>query len=391
MGVKNTAYINKEMLIWARNETPFATAEDVEAHSSSISAEKLYKWESGEDLPSVNEAKRLASIYKVPFACFYLSEIPEKKPKPYTDRRTALGTSYDVISYDLWSEIQRIVSNRECLIEFTEEDDILPIPPVSDTSIEGIAKQIRDFLELKTPLKNKTAYGSNPFNYFRDILERKNIMVSQISGVSLKEMKGISMYYDRFPIIAVNNKDFDNAKVFSLFHELAHIFRRSASLCLIDFDERNDREEKICDLIAAEVLMPRESFEVIAKNYAEKYGSTWDSTMMHRLGGRFGVSAVSALMRLNETNLIPRDNYQNLYEQMIKEFESKRNAIEAARKGRENKLPFVVKYLSGTGHLLPRTMILSHASGKIFLGEMCKILNVKSSHIGRIEQAVMYK
>lgn len=195
MGVKNIAYINKEMLIWARNETPFATAEDVEAHSSSISAEKLSKWESGEDLPSVNEAKRLASIYKVPFACFYLSEVPEKKPKPYTDRRTALGTSYDVISYDLWSEIQRIVSNRECLIEFTEEDEIIPIPSIHDTSIEGIAKQIRDFLELKTPLKNKTAYGSNPFNYYRDILERKSIMVSQISGVSLKEMKGISMYY----------------------------------------------------------------------------------------------------------------------------------------------------------------------------------------------------
>ena len=150
MGVKNIAYINKEMLIWARNETPFATSEDVEAHSSSICAEKLSKWESGEDLPSVNEAKRLASIYKVPFACFYLSEVPEKKPKPYTDRRTALGTSYDVISYDLWSEIQRIVSNRECLIEFTEEEDVIPIPSIHDTSIEGIAKQIREFLELKT-------------------------------------------------------------------------------------------------------------------------------------------------------------------------------------------------------------------------------------------------
>ena len=137
--------------------------------------------------------------------------------------------------------------------------------------------------------------------------------------------------------------------------------------------------------------MPKKSFEEIAKSYAEKSGSTWDSTMMHKLGGRFGVSAVSALMRLNETNLIPHDDYRNLYEQMLKEFESKRSAMEAARKGRENKLPFSVKYLSGTGHLLPRTMILSHASGKISLGEMCKILNVKSSHIGRIEQAVMYK
>ena len=52
-------------------------------------------------------------------------------------------------------------------------------------------------------------------------------MVAQITGVSLSEMRGISMYYDTFPIIAINNKDFERAKVFSLFHEVAHLVRRS--------------------------------------------------------------------------------------------------------------------------------------------------------------------
>ena len=84
------------------------------------------------------------------------------------------------------------------------------------------------------PFKNKSAYRNNGFNYYRALLEHYGIMVAQITGVSLSEMRGISMYYDTFPIIAINNKDFERAKVFSLFHEVAHLVRRSSSLCLID-------------------------------------------------------------------------------------------------------------------------------------------------------------
>jgi Zn-dependent peptidase ImmA (M78 family) len=105
-------------------------------------------------------------------------------------------------------------------------------------------------------LRTKGAYGSNPFNYYRNIIERNGIIVAQISGVAMEEMKGISIYFDSYPIIGINNKDYDKSKVFSLFHELAHIFRRSSSLCTIDLDEHSDQEETICDRIAAEALMP---------------------------------------------------------------------------------------------------------------------------------------
>ena len=74
MGKKNYAYINKEMLVWARSTTPFETTLDVQERVK-IDASKINAWESGEDLPSINEAKKLAALYKIPFATFFLEEL----------------------------------------------------------------------------------------------------------------------------------------------------------------------------------------------------------------------------------------------------------------------------------------------------------------------------
>ena len=221
MSRKNLAYINKDMLVWARSETPFALSPDqLSLRFPRINAEKLRKWESGEELPSIREAKDLAKIYKLPFACFFLSETPTKKPKRYTDRRTALGTEYGEMSYELWEEISRICADRDTLLEFCDEEvyPSVQMPIVDDSdSVEKIAAIIREFLKLPASFRYKKDYGSSSFNYFRDVLERHGIIIAQISSVSLAEMKGLSIYEDRFPIVAINNKDYERAKTFSLF------------------------------------------------------------------------------------------------------------------------------------------------------------------------------
>ena len=60
------------MLKWAREQTPFLSTDMVELEKPKISSSNLSKWENGEDYPSITEAKALASLYRVPFACFYL-------------------------------------------------------------------------------------------------------------------------------------------------------------------------------------------------------------------------------------------------------------------------------------------------------------------------------
>ena len=268
MSAKNIAYVNKDMLVWARSETPFHSPLDVEQNIRGISASKLLEWESGTDFPSVNEAKRLAFAYKVPLACFYLTTLPAKKVKKYTDRRTMNGTIYYETSYKLWSEINRVIANRDKLLEYasldTDQEYQFPaLPPAA--SVEETAKIISDFLGIQLPFKSKNSYKNNAFNYYRNVFERHGILVSQISGVALSEMKGLSIFYEIFPTVAINNKDFERAKVFSLFHEIAHLFRRSSSLCMIDFDDRNDDEEKLCDCIAASILLPANAFQTVVK------------------------------------------------------------------------------------------------------------------------------
>ena len=70
MGAKKYAYVNYKMLVWARSETPFDTTSDVANHISGFRSEVIDKWERGEELPSITEAKK-----------FYLSNPPEKKQK----------------------------------------------------------------------------------------------------------------------------------------------------------------------------------------------------------------------------------------------------------------------------------------------------------------------
>ena len=359
MARKKYAYVNKDMLKWARGETPFATTFDVEVQQKGIKAEKLEMWESGEELPSITEAKKLAALYKVPFASFFLPTPPEKEPKNYADRRTYGGTVYREISYGLWKEIERITQNRKIMLDYSNgQTEYEEIPSFDATvSIKDMAQTIREYLGIKPPYRTKSLYKGNAFSYFRGILEDKGIIVAQITEVSLDEMKGVSIYYEKYPIIAVNNKDYERAKVFSLFHELAHIIRRSSSLCMIDFDERNDDEEKLCDRIAAEILMPDVSFKELTKELkAEYYG--WSIYCLQAIGDRFAVSSAAVVRRLYELNIISYSEYQKLYQKLSDEFEAKKMAKDMAQDN-EFRIKYYIKYLSKEGYLFPRIVVSS--------------------------------
>lgn len=390
MGAKKYAYVNHEMLVWARFETPFATTADVANHISGFNSDLIDKWECGEELPSITEAKKLANLYKVPFATFYLTNPPEKKVKAYTDRRTYNNTVYREVSYELWSEICRVTGNRQIIEDLTEEIEYKNLPTIEvGLNEKQIADIIRQHLGMELPFKNKTAYKNNGFTFYRGLLEHHGIMVAQITGVSLSEMRGISMYYDTFPIIAINNKDFERAKVFSLFHEVAHLVRRSSSLCLIDFDERNDEEEKICDRIAAEVLMPEESFRRVASSIFDKYGE-WSDLCLVAIADKYAVSTFSVVRRLHELNIITKSMYFSIYQRISDKFQEDQEFILLSKEEKEFKVKYYITYLSKEGYLFPKKVLSAYSRGDISYGEMCSTLNVKGKHISNIERAVMF-
>ena len=391
VAAKKYAYINKEMLVWARSKTPFSNPSDIQGEIKEISPDKLRSWEEGSDLPTITEAKKLAKAYRVPLACFYLPTPPKTNVPQYKDRRTISGTSSYETSYQLWSEIRRITDNREQLLEFVDAntEEIMHLPQLKkDATIQESAEVLREFLGLNTPFTSKKSYKNNAFGYFRNILEDHGIMVAQIYQVELSEMKGLSLYYDLFPIVAVNSKDYERAKVFSLFHELAHLIRRSSSLCHMEVEERDDEEEKICDNIAAETLMPGNHFLSLIEEHLKSDGE-WSSSHLQSIGDTFGVSSVAVLLRLSELKVVKKQTYHERYRQLRSEFEESRKIREQKNKSSSGYASPHAVYLNKHGYLFPRVILDAYARGDISYGEMRRTLNIGKKTINAIEKTVM--
>jgi len=74
---------------------------------------------------------------------------------------------------------------------------------------------------------------------------------------------GFSLWHPLAPLIAVSSAWREEARIFTLFHELGHLVTRSDSACI----ERRvnarpkDPVERWCELFAASVLSPRTAVE----------------------------------------------------------------------------------------------------------------------------------
>lgn len=388
MGAKKIAYVNSNMLHWARMQTPFDTIEKLHDYDDKIKTEDVEKWESGIDYPSISQAKLLAKYYKLPFAAFYLSAPPKNNIRKYTNRRTISGHPERELSISLWNEIQEFIAIRNSAVEnLVDVEQNFPSLPIMDStdSIEDIGRKVRDFLDYHPPFKNKSAYKNKPFNYFRKLFEDSGILVFQMKDIEINEARGISIYQDVLPIIGITAKDHDRAKVFSLFHELAHlILRTTESYCLVDFGENGD-EEKHCDEIAAEILLPKNTFKEVAQDVYSKYGR-WDDSSIEDISNRFGVSLLSVLRRLKDTGLMDTQDYWEKFHIMVGRY----NYFKREKTETPPKIKYEYKYISRNGTLYPRIIMTAYAKGSLSYGEMCSTLNISPQNLRKLS-AVLYK
>lgn len=384
MGNKNYAYINCEILKWARERTPIKI-DDIPIRVKEFTSEQVEDWENGIEYPSINQAKKLCNLYDIPFAALFLSKIPDIDNTTYIDRRTFKDNLDEEISYELWKEINRLKSCRECAIELLNLDEyknvFRDINP--DLLTNDISMRVREIFNIETPFKNKTAYNNNAFNYFRNKIESKGIMVLQIENISIKEIRGISLNYEILPIIAVNKNDSDRAKVFTLFHEMAHLIRRTSNLCLIDFNERDDEEEKICNNLAANILIPETTLDLIIEGK-----DLSDDKVVTNLSDRYAVSKFVIIKRLYDLNRIDFVLYKSKYEKYLDIF----NEIKEIRKKQGQKIIVTQdkKLISSSGRLYPKIILDAYYDGKISFGEVCNTLNINSHYIDNVERMVMF-
>jgi Zn-dependent peptidase ImmA (M78 family) len=125
------------------------------------------------------------------------------------------------------------------------------------------------------------------------------------------------------PLIFVNGADGKAAQMFTLAHELAHIWIGQAAVFnLRDMQPAPDPTERFCNAAAAEFLIPepelRKEWEE-ARSHAERF---------QFLARRFKVSELVAARRALDLSLITREAFFSFYNE-YREDERRRSAVQS--------------------------------------------------------------
>jgi transcriptional regulator with XRE-family HTH domain len=221
---KNDALITLELLIWARERVCMPV--DLAAKAVGVTTDKYQKWESGEQLPTINQAKKFAQKVKIPYAWLFLESPPEKFKLPKNiDYRIFLNQAVANNSIEINYLVADISMRRDAMMELYTEMDI-PLPHFdeymdAETSSDAtITETMRNLLGITYEKQRKFKTSNEAFNYYLEALSTIGILVFQTGKVDKKKMRGMSIYDSIFPIIVVNRKDEYNARIFTLLHEL---------------------------------------------------------------------------------------------------------------------------------------------------------------------------
>ena len=315
------AHISGDIITWGRLRANLGL--DDLAQSLKLSDEKLAEWEAEESLPTLNQAQNLAKKLSIPFGYLFLSEIPDLEPQIAdlrtirSEERNQFSTEFEEILNDClrkqnWYREQLLQTGSEALSfigKYSLDDDY-----------KIIAEDIRNTLGLNFEFRRTSSSWENFLTKFIERVEDKGVLVLRNGVVknntrkklSLSEFRGFVLTDPIAPLIFINNNDAQAAKIFTLAHELAHLWIGESGVTNVNPGRQSDlrpkRIERFCNKIAAEVLVPREDFLAHWDNGAKLNDN------LNNLARFFRVSPLVILIKAKECSKVERDVFFEVYD-----------------------------------------------------------------------------
>lgn len=169
-----------------------------------------------------------------------------------------------------------------------------------------LASDIRTKLDI--PLFFQKEAGQNPINYLRQKINQLGVFVffngkvkdNAYRPLNVKEFRGFVLSDDKAPIIFINQKDSKAGQLFTLVHELVHLFVGIEEVFnIVDTEDYQfDKNEAFINKVTAEILVPQSEF------------LNSDLTDSQQLANKFKVSEFVIIRRLLELKQITPLEYQ---------------------------------------------------------------------------------
>ncbi len=290
---------------------------------------KLEDWERGGGQPTLKQLEDFARTAYVPIGYLFLPEPPEEK-LPIPDLRTVGGKRDRRPSPDLLDMIYLCQRRQAWYQDHAESIGEDPKTFVGTARLSNeavrVASEMRQQLGFSIAERRAFSTWEEALRRFVEQTEELGIlvMVSGVVGSNNKrtlnpdEFRGFALADTIAPLIFINGADAKAAQMFTLAHELAHIWLGQSAVG-DSGPSATHSVEVWCNRVAAELLVPLVDLksELGERNPVEDVA---------RLARVFKVSTLVILRRLLDAGAISRDKFDKAYSAEMAKLTSKHKA-----------------------------------------------------------------
>ncbi len=313
----NRVDVKPELLRWARERAGYP----VDALTRRFP--KLEAWERGEGHPTLKQLEAFAKTTHTPVGFLFLPDPPVERV-PIPDFRTVSNAYAGHPSPDLLDTVYLCQQRQEWYREFatTMRDPALEFvgsTRLGDDIVET-AERMRHALGLDLDERRRLSTWTDALRRFIEQADAIGVLV-MVSGVvgsnncrrlDPQEFRGFALTDPLAPLVFINGADTKAAQMFTLAHELAHIWLGQSAVS--DTEARAvpaREEERWSNRVAAELLIPLEVLRNELDYRADQQGE------IHRLARCFKVSTLVVLRCMHDAGRLTRDELWTAYEEEL--------------------------------------------------------------------------
>lgn len=370
--------INPQVFEWIVK----ASGYDLEELSkkSKISINTLKEVLKGKDGLTFPQIKRIAKVVKRPTSTFFLPTAPLEPPIPHDFRRVFIEIKKEGLLPETLLAIRKARRYQSIFKNLMVSLGKGIEPKIDKVSLDDnplkIARKERENSKIPIEEQIKWKHEYEAFNKWREFLESKNILVFQIK-MPIEDARGFSLIDKKPYVIVVNSSDSILARIFTLFHEYAHILLDRPGICNPteeEVDKNRGMDFKIewwCNSFSAEFLFPQE--------YVKKYSSL-DIRNLDRISRKLKLSKTAILTRFMHSKIISREEYNAIIERWKKK---------EVREKEEAYISQPKKCLKEKGERFISTVFEATNKGFISYDTALDFLEIKLKHLDKLASLVI--
>ena len=308
--------LQPKVLRWARERADLSPEQL--AKKMKVKPERVQEWETAGKL-SIAQADRLAKRTYTPLGYLYLSKPPEE-PLPIRDFRTRGDGPPRRPSVNLLDTVYQMQRRQHWMRDDLIQSGEQPLPFVGAFSLRDshteVAAAMRATLGLSAGWAKGIYTWTDALRFLRNKLDEIGVLVvfNGVVGNSTRrqldssEFQGFALVDEYAPLVFVNSADYISAQIFTLAHEIAHLFIGETGLTAFDRLMPSDNEtERFCDRVAAEFLVPEAELD-------EFWPKVQDlDNPYEAIAREFKVSAIVAARRALDLKLTDRSKFLDFY------------------------------------------------------------------------------